>query len=359
MMLKLKFENIYEKLKRDITALPPYHRIPPVRDLMEQFSVSQYTIDKALKTLEEEGLIHKRVGRGIYTSGANTKFEKLSVKRIVIAAPSYPSPMYDILLERLHTKISNEGNIPLIVRYNYREMIDKWIPRDRFDGLILIPPGIRLGVEHIVKLHKLAVPVVILGRMLGDLDIDCVDSDNVMCGALAANHLIELGHRKLAVMLSEPHVRNQEIRINSFIRQANLSGIDNVQIIDCKTQSGQSPCEKAYEHFSEIINKKGLHFTAIFVHGDFAALGVLKACYDNGIKVPHQLSVIGFSNLPGSEFYCPSLTTIDQNYPKMADEALNIITQRIFDNKDNQKRYIHKEIQPTLIKRESTKRNEK
>ncbi len=356
-MLKLKFEDIYEKLKRDVTSLPPYHRIPPVRDLMEQFSVSQYTIDKALNTLGEEGLIQKRVGRGIYTASANSKLEKLNIKRIVIAAPSYPSPMYDVLLERLHTHISDDGNIPLIVRYNYRETIDRWMPRGRFDGLILIPPGIRLGVEHIVKLHRLAVPVVILGRMLGDLDIDCVDSDNVMCGALAANHLIDLGHRKLAVMLAEPHVRNQEIRYKSFIRQANLAGIGEIKIIDCQTQSGQSPCENAYNHFLRVI-EEGIDFTAIFVHGDFAALGILKACYDNGIKIPEHLSVIGFSNLPGSEFYCPSLTTIDQNYPKMADEAIEIINYRIFDSKENQQRYIHKEIQPMLIERESTRRKE-
>ncbi len=356
-MLKLKFENIYEKLKRDITALPPYHRIPPVRDLMEQFDVSQYTIDKALKTLEQEGLIHKRVGRGIYTSGVNAKFERLSVKRIVIAAPSYPSPMYDILLERLHTKISNNGSVPLIVRYNYRETIDRWIPREKFDAIILIPPGIRLGVEHIVKLHRLSVPVVVLGRMLADLDIDCVDSDNVMCGALAANHLIESGHRKLAVMLAEPHVRNQEIRVKSFIRQAKLTGIGDVEVIDCETQSGQSPAERAYHRFLEVI-KSDIDFTGLFVHGDFGALGVLKVCYDNGIHIPNQLSIIGFSNLPGSAYYCPSLTTIDQNYPKMADEALNIINYRLSENKDNQQRYIHKEIQPTLIVRESTGKTE-
>jgi DNA-binding LacI/PurR family transcriptional regulator len=78
----------------------------------------------------------------------------------------------------------------------------------------------------------------------------------------------------------------------------------------------------------------------------------MKACHDNGIEVPGDLSVLGFSNTPESAYYHPSLTTIDQCYRKMASEALRIAVSRLKGELTDQA--FQREVEPVLIKREST-----
>jgi DNA-binding LacI/PurR family transcriptional regulator len=349
-MFKLKYENLYERLRNHILACPAGSQLPSIRELMSRNMVSQYTVDRTLGAMEKEGLIVRRVGQGIFVAGRDVPPASRAARRIMLAAPNYPSSIYDILLDEVQSKVTRDRHIPLRVRYNYRERISRWLPRDKFDGLILIPPAIWFTPEHVYWLSKLPVPSVLLAQF-SDLAVDCVDTDNALAGALPADHLIKLGHRRLAVLITEPHVRNIEVRVQSFVRQARLAGIEEVRVIDCQTQSGQFSCGRAYEEFRKIIHEGGLDFTGLFVLGDAGAMGVLKASYDAGIAIPRQLSVVGFDDLPYSGYTCPSLTTVGQDYRGLAEEAVKILHERL---EGNVKGHIHRLTAPRLVIREST-----
>ncbi len=349
-MFKLKYENLYERLRSHILSSPAGSQLPSVRELMSRHKVSQYTVDRTLGAIEKEGLIIRRVGQGIFVAGRDVLPGSHKTHRIMLAAPNYPSSIYDILLDELQSKVTRDHHVPLVVRYNYRERISRWLPRDKFDGLVLIPPAVWFTPEHAYWLSKLSVPSVLLAQF-SDLAVDFVDTDNAMAGALPADHLIKLGHRRLAVLITEPHVPNIEVRVQSYVRQARLAGIEEVRVIDCQTQSGQFSCGRGYEEFRKIIREGRLDFTGLFVLGDAGAMGVLKACYEAGIKIPRHLSVVGFDDLPYSAYTCPALTTVGQDYRGLAEEAVKILDERLAGNVNG---HIHRLTAPRLVIREST-----
>ncbi len=350
--MQTKYEQFATQLKHNILNVNPGTKLPSVRQLAHKSKVSHLTVIRAMNILEAEGYVVRNSTVGIYSARpGQEKIAELKKKRILLAAPNYPSPIFDLLLGHLQERIISRMHVPLVVRYDYSERIDRLRFREKFDALILMLSTSPFEIEHLYRLKKLSVPVVILNQLLSGLNVDCVEYNQEMTGSLAADHLIKLGHRRLAIMISEAHVRNVEARCSSFIHQARMAGIENVQIIDCQTQNGDFSAGRAHDEFKKVIEKGRLDFTGLFVVSDGSALGVLKACYDGGIKIPKELSVIGADKYPGSELFCPALTTIDPNYPQLAEDAVNIVYQRL--DGDTQPS-IQKLISPSLVVREST-----
>jgi LacI family transcriptional regulator len=355
--MQTKSEQFATQLKQNILNVGPGTKLPSVRQLAYKSKVSHLTVIRAMNILEAEGYIVRNSTVGIYSARpGQEKISELKKKRILLAAPNYPSPILDLLLGHLQERIIRRMNVPLVVRYDYSERIDRLRFREKFDGLILMLCTSPFEIEHLYRLKKLSVPIVILNQLLSGLNVDCVEYNQEMTGALAADHLIKLGHRRLAILISEPRVRNVEARCNSFVHQAKMAGIEDVQVFDCGTRNGEFSSGRAYEEFSGIIKQshypsRRLDFTGLFVVSDGSAMGVLKACYDANLKIPGELSVIGADKYPGSELFCPALSTIDPNYPQLAEDAVSIVHQRL--NGDDQAS-IQRLITPSLVVREST-----
>ncbi|MBN1555395.1 MAG: substrate-binding domain-containing protein [Phycisphaerae bacterium] len=327
-------------------------RLPSIREMMSTYHVSQYTIDRALDKLEKEGLIHRRIGQGVFIADTDSRAGGRKARRIMVAAPEFVSPGIDLLLHHLHLRLLSSRHIPVFVRYDYRNRISRWIPREKHDGLILIPPAVSLKPEHLSWLGRLSVPIVILDHFLGDIDVDYVVTDNELGGTLAADHFIKLGHRKLGVLIGEPRIQVIEMRVRSFVRQAAMAGIRDVRVIDCQTRSGEDSCQKAHDEFRRFIEDARLDLTGLFVLGDVSAWGVLKACRDAGIHVPRDLSIVAFDNIHlFSAYSCPALTTVAQDYAQLAQEAMGILEKKL---SGGQHRGVHQLVPPHLIVREST-----
>jgi len=96
---------------------------------------------------------------------------------------------------------------------------------------------------------------------------------------------------------------------------------------------------------------------AVFVANDQMALGVLREAHRKGIRIPEQLAVIGFDNLPESAYFYPSLTTISQDLQMLGEQSVQYVVEMIQARQGNQSVIAQSRfIQPTLIVRESTKR---
>lgn len=354
-----KVEQFSQSLRERILKVSPGARLPSVRELAKASNVSHLTVVRAMDMLEDEGYLtrHSTIGTFASRPGERASLSQRK-RRVMLAVPDYPSAITDLLVSRMQTVIASQMNVPLVVRYNYAEPIDRVKFREKFDAMIMMMSASPFEVEQLYQLKKMNVPVVVLGQLLTGVSFDCVECNQDMTGSLAADHLIKLGHRRLAVMISEPHVPNINAKANGFVHQAELAGIRDVQILDCRTQSGESSPHRAHETLRAELRRidypsRRLDFTGLFVVSGGSALGVLKACYDAGVAVPKELSVVAGDNYPGSELYCPALTVIDPNFDRLAEEAVAIVNQRLEGNRFG---CLQKLIPPSLVVRESTGR---
>ncbi|HBC89224.1 MAG TPA: hypothetical protein DCZ94_19970 [Lentisphaeria bacterium] len=350
--MKFKFEEIYDVIKGEIRSLPTGTRLPRVRDLMSEHDAAQITIQKVLDRLEEENLISRHTGRGIFKSDGK-KVVKIPVqKKILLALPMHPSPFFDSFANSFLNMTKGGNYVPAITRYNVFDPIGKWIPGNaKYDGIIIVPPGVQLKIEMINELKKLECPMVVVDRYFNGFDFDCVCTDNLAGGALAAEHFRKINCRKTAVLVAEPEVSTVIDRITSFSRQMKIYGFDEPVIINANTKIGEFSSKKAYGELTSYIRKNGIGFNGIFCVSDPCALGAMKALHDLKMKIPEEVGVIGYDDMVFSEFFHPSLTTVRQDIEKIAKMSIDIIDRKFNGGKEKTYQLL---VPPELIVREST-----
>jgi LacI family transcriptional regulator len=174
------------------------------------------------------------------------------------------------------------------------------IRQGRVDGLIVA--GVPIPDEQVMALSELAIPTVFIGRYLDHYPLSYVSPENLEGGRIAALHLKQLGHCNVAI-LSGP------ISIKTF--NDRLRGAQEV-FRECELPVfiGDNFDEAAgYEAVSSML-QNGTPFTAILSLSDWMAFGALRALREHGLRVPEDVSVIGFSDLPTAGVIDPPLTTI-------------------------------------------------
>jgi DNA-binding LacI/PurR family transcriptional regulator len=172
--------------------------------------------------------------------------------------------------------------------------------------------------------------------------------DHVQGAGAATQHLIELGHTKIAGLFGEPPWRSYLLRKRGWIRALT------------KAHLKPGPClqtawtaEGGYEATKRLIDRSYRRFSALFAANDLIALGSLLALHERGIGVPDEISVIGFDGMPEAQFFYPSLSTVAIDFEVLAKESLQSLFAAIQRSKDEP---IHKIGVPTLIQRASTAR---
>lgn len=346
-----KFKTLYSDLKGRIGTMPAGHRLPTVREVMEEFRVSQVTVERALSLLSKEGLIVRSSRKGTYVSESRSSTKARATYRIALAMPDYPSPVFDAFLPALKTQLEQIGELSKIIRFDWRNRVVRSVPKNQIDGLVLFPATGKYEPSDLQRIKDFGIPVVVMSRMFADIAVDCVATDDDFGGSLAAEHLLSLGHRKLAVLISEPRVPDVDAKIEGFCKRAHLAGLDDIELIDCHTQPGDSASWKAYETLKSRIEAGGLTFTGVFVVSDSSALGAIKACHILGIDVPGQLSIIGADGIAEGAMYHPALTTVFGDRMLEVQAAADILALRLAGNRGQA---IQRLIRPTLVVRDST-----
>ena len=204
--------------------------------------------------------------------------------------------------------------------------------RLRVDGVIWVPADRRPSsrdAAHVVGVVRPDVPTVQVDRALpgsaGDYDV--VMSDNAGGGRLAADHLVALGHRRVAVISGRrEHVHAQQ-RLAGARRRLAESGIelppDLVAFTDFTYAAGAAAPARW------LALPPGERPTAIVAGNDRTAIGVLHAAAQAGVRVPQDLSVVGFNDTPQAAFTVPPLTTVAQPLDAIAAEAVDRLLARI------------------------------
>lgn len=215
------------------------------------------------------------------------------------------------------------------------------------DGIVLI--SVISEKAQYERLKGENIPVVVVDRDDGTNATDLVLVDNYEGGYLAVEHLLSLGHRDIACITGPSSTSPSADRFHGY-KQALTDR--SVQIKKEYIKTGDFHFESGEKMMDELLSLSSPP-TAVFVCNDMMAIGAIRAIRNKGLDVPNDLSIIGFDNIPISRAITPALTTISQPIKKIAEEAMNILFDRMKGNISSPFKEVV--LLPELIIRKSTK----
>ncbi|HVW78697.1 MAG TPA: LacI family DNA-binding transcriptional regulator [Alloacidobacterium sp.] len=211
------------------------------------------------------------------------------------------------------------------------------------------------GAEGIIAIdthlgHKLGVPAIAVAGHSKIKDVTNVVLDHNAAAELSVRHLYDLGHRTIAFMRGQPYSSDSDVRWQAMVKVArDLGLVVRPELTIQLTKDLTSP-ELGYPVVQQLLANHQ-RFTAIACFNDMAAIGAIRALHDAGLRVPNDISVIGFDDVPQAGFQTPSLTTIRQPLHEMGKLAAKLLLERL-----QQKSVSSEEVavKPRLVVREST-----
>lgn len=258
-------------------------------------------------------------------------------------AAAIMSGIEDELLKRgyFYFVASHRGRVALIEEYP-RMLIDRAV-----EGIILVNTPLS---------HTLCVPAVSISGHRRVKGVVNVGVDNARGAFLAMEHIVNLGHREIAFFKGHPGSADTTYRWNGVCRAASQMGIRirpelTLQLQSGASHPGPSLPEEGYENAQRLL-AGSRRFTALVAFNDISAIGAMRAFRDAGLRVPEDISVIGFDDIQGAAYLTPRLTTIRQPLHRMGEIAAEQLLKRIMNGGKSVARQIS--VEPELLMREST-----
>ncbi len=209
------------------------------------------------------------------------------------------------------------------------------------EGLLLIDTVLR---------HRFKIPAVAVAGHHQIPGITSVVLDQRRAAELSLRHLHQLGHRTIAFMRGGSHSSDADDRWECLKSVARELGIALKPELTVQLKLRVSTPELGFEPACELLDRK-VHFTALICYDDIAAIGAIRALRDRGLRVPEDISVIGFDDIQSAAFHNPSITTIRQPLHQMGTIAAGTLLKRV-RGEDSVPRVIS--VLPELVIREST-----
>jgi LacI family transcriptional regulator len=216
------------------------------------------------------------------------------------------------------------------------------------------------GVEGVIFVNtpvvqKPTVPVVAISGHQRVPGVTNISVDNSKATFAALEHLVKLGHRRIAFFKGHRGSLDTEHRWKGILNAAATLGIEispklTIQLQQDVPHPGPSVPEEGYVNAKRLLEAGP--FTALFAFNDISAIGAIRAFRDAGLRVPEDISVVGFDDIQAAAYITPRLTTVRQPLQQMGEMAASQLLMRISNNGKNAPRRIS--LPPELVIREST-----
>lgn len=210
--------------------------------------------------------------------------------------------------------------------------------------------GFRLLDEHIPiflnRVRSMQIPFVLLNRTEDDPSIPTCTVDHVLAGRLATSHLLDLGHRRIAILSNHSHIQSNRLR------QRGIQQVFDERRIPTPASMAHADLNSIpllREALHTVIKKH--HATAVITSCDRMGLSVLRLLNEMGLSCPRDLSIVGFDGTQAAAEYHPSLTSVQIPWAKMAKGAARLL---IWLGEDPQLSEVHLSWEPVLQERDST-----
>ncbi len=337
----------------------PSQKIPSENDLMKQFNVSRNTVRQALAELVNEGFIYKKHGSGSFFSGKMHEDQEHSYL-IGVITPNIPSYIYSKIMEgiddvahkrRYNIVLGSSKGSPEKELVCLEQLLEKDV-----EGLLVEPSG---GFREIQEskifrlLKELTIPVIFMDWAINDPDVSYVSLDDVEGGFRATSYLIEAGHRRIACIYPDDHIPGIQ-RYQGYRNALETYGIKYDSRFDkpstiLRWNEGDEICMR----MKELISLGDDRPSAVFFFNDAAALRGYAVIREAGLKIPDDISVIGFDDSEMAALADVPLTSVIHPKYRIGKWAAEILFEHI--GQKDQRFPKHMLINPTIAVRDSVK----
>ena len=246
------------------------------------------------------------------------------------------NPFYAEVLNGME-EAAREKNYHIILantQRNYRkeeEAINLLLAK-RVDGLLITP--VQDKDDDIKNLIDANIPFVVVGRDFKNIEVDAVYNDEIKGGFLATEYLIKKGHKRVALINGFLHKSPAKGRLEGYKKVLKKYGIP---FDDALVTVGDIDVKDGYERTKQLL-KKNLDFTAIFAYNDMMAFGAMQAVKEKGLRIPEDIGLVGYDDIPFSSLISPSLTTIRLKKQELGAESVKLLLSRINGNRKKTKK---------------------
>lgn len=304
-----------------------------MRDVAERAGVSVTTVSHVVNnTRKVNPETRDRVEQAMLTLGYHPNVLARSLRRgeshtIGIILPDNTNPYFAEVVRGIEDSSFSQGYSVILCNSDNdlekERLYTNVLLEKQVDGVIFVAAG--LSAKNIENLKKRGVPFVLVDRRVPETEADYVLGDNQGGGFLAANHLIELGHRAIACLAGPEGVKLSSERIAGY-RQA-LQAAD-IPYNPGWVVEGDFQYQSGYDAAQRLFASQPAP-TAIFACNDLMAIGVYRYAHEHGFNIPEKLSVVGFDDVRLAAYTNPPLTTIRQSKHEMGTLAARLLLERM------------------------------
>ncbi|MLK19772.1 DNA-binding transcriptional regulator CytR [Salmonella enterica subsp. enterica] len=288
------------------------------RALMNPDKVSQSTRSRVEQAALEVGYFPQSMGRNVKRNESRT---------ILVIVPDICDPFFSEIIRGIEVTAAEQGYLVLIGDCAHQNQKEKTflnlIITKQIDGMVLLSS--RLPFDASVEEQRNLPPMVMSNEFAPELELPTVHIDNLTAAFNAMNYLLDLGHKRIGCIAGPEDMPLCHYRLQGYVQALRRSGI----VVDLHyIARGDFTFEAGANALKQLLEQP-LPPTAVFCHSDVMAQGALSWAKRQGLKVPDDLSIIGFDNIALAEFCDPPLTTVAQPRFDIGREAMLLLLDQM------------------------------
>ncbi len=311
----IKRVTIKEVAERAGVSVTTVSRVLNGRDLHH---IRQDTKARVLSAMKELNYVPVRAAQ---------RLRKQKAQLMAILLPDISNPFFALLARGAESAAFNEGFSALICDSDHSEEKEASyldiLMEEGVDGIIFVPVG-QPDVGRVERLIQRGTTIVLADRDIPGFPI--VEVDNEGASYEITRLVLERGYRSLAYLSGPQVVSTARARLEGFLRALEEDGLEPTAVV-----YGQFTYQSGYQHTLDLLRANQID--ALVAGNDLMAMGAVRAAEELGLRVPQDIGVTGFDRIPWSEFFRPTLTTVEIPTFEIGVEAMKLVLAQ-----DNERR---------------------
>lgn len=325
--------TIYEVSKAAGVSLATVSRV-----INKNNVVSQKTREKVERAMAELGYRPNTIAQSLASSKSNS---------VGVLVSELDSPFFGEMMASIEKELRKSGKQVIFAAGHNSEKLEKESIEfllSRFCDALIIHVE-QADDEYIQALSKGKVPIYVINRHIESIKDRCIYMNNELGGYIATKYALDNGHQRIA-HIAGPQSKNDAVERCAGYQKA----LKEADIVEDKSLLvyGDYTEKSGSESFEKLI-QQGRDFTALICANDEMASGAMKQARDMGIKIPQEMSIVGFDNTSFAQYLYPQLTTIDNPVGDIGKMAARMVLNDVYAQKYQATHY----FEPTLVERES------
>ncbi len=332
-----------------------------IKDLARKLDVSVSTVSRALRSLPD---VNPETKRRVLELAEELNYEPNSIalslvtKRthtVGVIIPSFIIHFYSAAITGMQEVLSEKGFNTIICQSG--ESLENEIKNvqtllsSRVDGVIGSLSVETSSTEHLERIKRKGIPLILFNRITGNMEVPTVQIDDYQGAVDAVQHLVDEGYKRIAHIAGPSALNISQNRKNGYL---DVLRKNNMPIHEELIIESDFSMESAAECTARLMSLPNPP-DACFVVSDSAAFGALKYLRDQQIRVPQDLALVGFTNEPLSALVDPPLTTVSQPSQEIGRAAARLFLEQLEVEPEDRKAS-HTVMKPELVIRESSKK---